>query len=182
LIGLSMAALMCVALPARDAAAQGEINSLLILPRAASIDDYDSVLGLLQGGASVDTEGEDDRAALSFAAANGNMQILDLLLDHLANVGHRDRFGDTALHWAALNGRLDACRRLIAAKAEVNAQNGQGVTPLMMAIGNNRRDVARLLLTDGADVKLQDYTGHDALEWARDKPTLLAIVQAGATH
>src|SRR6185437_9667158 len=112
------------------ARAQADMNDLLILPRAAERNDFDAVLNMLQRGDTTDTEGEDRRAALSFAAANGNMQIMNLLLDHLADVEHRDRFGDTALHWAALNGQTEAVKRLLAANAGINDQNGQGVTAL----------------------------------------------------
>lgn len=170
-------ALVGAAVGAPRAVAQADMNDLLILPRAAERNDFDSVLKLLGRGEQVDTEGEDDRAALSFAAANGNMRIMDLLLEHLANVDHRDRFGDTALHWAAITGQVASVKRLLAAHATVNAQNGQGVTPLMLAIGNNRSEVVQILLAAGADPKLEDYTGHDALGWARDKPFILPIVQ-----
>ena len=179
-IGVLMVALAWGAQPVSDAVAQGDMNNMLILPRAAANNDFDSVLELLSRGDKVDTEGEDGRAALSFAAANDNMRIVNLLLDHLANVDHKDRFGDAALHWAAINGHPDMVKRLLAAKATVDPANREGVTPLMMAISNNRRDVVRVLIAAGADVKLEDYTGHDAVSWARDKPMLLPIVKQGA--
>lgn len=181
LLGAILVALAWAAMPVHDAAAQGsDINNLLILPRAAANNDFDSVLQLLSRGDHVDTEGEDGRAALSFAAASGNMRILNLLLDHLASVEHRDRFGDVAMHWAAIYGKVDAVKRLLAAGAAVDPQNQQGVTPLMLAISNNRREAARVLLAAGANVRLEDYTGHDALSWARDKPAILPMVQAAA--
>ncbi|HEY7990372.1 MAG TPA: ankyrin repeat domain-containing protein [Stellaceae bacterium] len=163
----------------RAARAQADMNDLLILPRAAERNDFDAVLNMLQRGDTTDTEGEDRRAALSFAAANGNMQIMNLLLDHLADVEHRDRFGDTALHWAALNGQTEAVKRLLAANAGINDQNGQGVTALMMAVSNNRREVVRILVDAGADLQIEDFTGHDANAMARGKPSILAILEKG---
>jgi len=165
-LGLAVAATV----PPNAAWAQADMNDLLILPRAAERNDFDAVLNMLQRGDTADTEGEDHRAALSFAAANGNMQIMNLLLDHLANVEHRDRFGDTALHWASLNGQAEAVKRLLAANANINDQNGEGVTALMMAISNNRREIVRILLAAGADPTVEDFTGHDAVAWARGKP------------
>lgn len=178
MIGVAVAALTWAA-PDHIAPAQ-DLNSMLILPRAAQRDDFDAVLNMLQRGDFVDTEGEDHRAALSFAAANDNMKIADLLLSHLAVVDHRDRFGDTALHWAAINGHPDMVKRLLAAGASVDAQNSEGITPLMFAITNNRSDVVGVLLAAGADIHLQDFTGHDALSWARDKPIIRQIMQRAA--
>lgn len=177
LIGAVLLALATSLVPVRPAAAQADMNDLLILPRAAERNDFDAILQMLQRGDPVDTEGEDQRAGLSFAAANGNMQIMDLLIDHRANVDHRDRFGDSALHWAAITGHIDSVKRLLDAHATVDMQNGQGVTPLMLAISNNRGNVVGLLLAAGADVHLQDFTGHDAVSWAQDKPMMLAIIR-----
>ena len=179
-IGVVMAALAWAA-PDHIAIAQSqEPSSLLILPRAAERNDFDSVVSVMQRGDYVDTEGEDRRTALSFAAANGNMQIVDFLLGHQAGVDRRDRFGNTALHWAAMNGHADMIKRLLAAGAAIDRQNGEGTTPLMYAITNNRTLAVRALVDAGADVHIQDYTGHDALSWAQGKPTILPIVQRGA--
>ncbi len=177
---IGVVAMLAGAMPARDAAAQADINSLLVLPRAAERNDFDSVLSMLQRGDGVDTVGEDDRAALSFAVANDNMRIVNLLLDHLANVDHRDRFGETALHWAAISGHVDMVKRLIDAHATIDAQNSEGITPLMLAITNNRREVVRALVAAGADVRLEDFTGHDAISWARDRPMILPLLQQAA--
>jgi len=178
MIGVLTAALTWAA--PDHSAAQDEPNSMLILPRAAQRDDFDSVVGILQRGDFIDTEGEDRRTALSFAAANDNMKIVDFLLDHQAMVDRRDRFGDTALHWAAINGHADMVKRLLAAGAAIDTQNGEGITPLMFAITNNRAPAVRALIEAGADIHIQDYTGHDALSWARDKPIILSIVQRAA--
>jgi ankyrin repeat protein len=181
LIGLTLLTAFGATAPLDRAMAQADINDLLVLPRAAERNDFDDILQMLQRGDPVDSEGEDNRAALSFAAANGNIKIMDLLFDHQADPDHRDRFGDSALHWAASVGQVEAVKRLLAAHATVDAQNGQGVTPLMLAISNNHGEVVRILLAAGADARLEDYTGHDALAWAQDKPMMLAIVRKG-TH
>jgi ankyrin repeat protein len=77
--GLVVAVLALAPPPASayDAPSQ-ELNNLLTLPLAASNDDFNAVLILLSRGTSVDTEGRQGRAALSFAAGNGDVQIADL--------------------------------------------------------------------------------------------------------
>ena len=162
------------------AARAAGIADMYILPRAAENNDLDGVQQILIRGDVVDTEGQDDRAALSFAAANGNMAIANILLAHFANPDHRDRFGNTALHWAAANGHAEMIKRLLAAKASIDLQNKSGGTPLMLAIGSNRREAVRTLVQAGANLKIQDFTGHDALSWAQGKPAIMALLKQGA--
>ena len=157
--------------------ARAELSDIYILPRAAVNNDYDAVAQMLARGTHVDTEGEDNRAALSFAAGNGNLAIANILLSHLATVDHRDRFGNTALHWAAAGGHTEMVRRLLTAGATIDQQNRQGITPLMLAINAGRRDVVRVLIEAGADPQVQDFTGHDAFAWARDKPAIAAALK-----
>jgi ankyrin repeat protein len=176
---IAVLALMPFAASAYDAPDE-QISNMLTLPLAASNHDFHAVLIMLGGGTSVDTEGRDGRAALSYAVANGDMQIVDLLLKHSADVDHRDDFGDTALHWAALAGQTEMVKRLLAAKATIDAQNKEGTTPLMLAINNNRREVVRLLLSAGASTTIEDYTGHDAMSYARRNPQMLPLLQASA--
>lgn len=175
---VSAAALVILA---RHAGAVG-LSDMYILPRATDNNDYDAVVQILARGDVVDTEGEDNRAALSFAAANDNMKIAELLLQHLANVDHRDRFGNTALHWAAANGHVDMVKRLLVAKATIDPANKNGITPLMLAIGGNRRDAVRVLLDAGANLKAQDFTGHDAYFWATGKPAILNLLKQASAH
>jgi uncharacterized protein len=167
--------------PPRRAAAFG-MGDFYSLPDAAAQNDFDGVVQNLQRGDAPDTEGDDNRTALSYAAFNGNMQIADLLLTHGANPDHRDRFGNTALHWAAAAGHADMVHRLIEAKAAINPQNKQGITPMMLAIGNNRPGVVRSLIASGADPSIQDYTGHNAAAWAVGKNAMLDLLKQAATH
>jgi len=158
------------------------IADMYILPRAAENNDMDGVQQILLRGDVVDTEGEDNRAALSFAAGNGNMAMLNLLLEHFANPDHRDRLGNTAMHWAAANGHSDVIKRLIQAKGSIDLQNRSGITPLMLAIGGNRRDAVRVLVEAGANLKIQDFTGHDAVSWAQGKSAILALLKQASAH
>jgi ankyrin repeat protein len=131
---------------------------------------------LLQKKENPNIADADGRTALMHAAMNGNVEIVQLLLDYGAKVNATDSAGSTALHWAAERGQPDTARTLIAARAAVDADNKQGATPLMKAAATGSAPTVDLLLAAGADPKRQDYTGRSALDYARDK-RLTAIVQ-----
>jgi uncharacterized protein len=154
-----------------------DMSMYKIIPRAAERGDFDGTQQLLLRGDNVDTVIEETgRTGLSVAAGLGNVQIMNLLLDHGATVDYRDLDGNTPLHWAALNGQTAAIKRLVAAKAEVDATNKRGITPLMLAVDHNRREPVAALLAAGANPLKQDFTGRDAYGWAQGRALAMAVL------
>lgn len=64
---------------------------------------------------SIDSEG---RTVLSVAAAQGNSQTVECLLDRGLDELHRDNAGWTALHYAAFEGHAQVCQLLMQAGAK----------------------------------------------------------------
>lgn len=64
--------------------------------------DYDSVNNFLKKGVDVDFTDSDGNTALMYSARNGDINLVQLLLEHNANVKHSNKFGDTALMNCAL--------------------------------------------------------------------------------
>jgi len=93
------------------------------------------------------------RTALQFATENGDMQLVDLLIDHGADVNApaADNAGATALQLAAVHGYIDLARRLIRLGADVDAPGAKynGRTALGCAAEHGRLDVLQLLLSHG---------------------------------
>ena len=174
-----LAGLAIVPMLAPVHAARAEISfpDWYTLANAASQNKIEDVAALLRRGDNPNFLDGAGRSPLSYAAALGNTAIIKLLLDYYARIDYRDKFGATPLHWAAENGRNEAVRELLAAKAPVDATNREGVTPLMLAAGNNRADAVRLLLKAGADPKKQDFTGRDAMSWAKGQPSALRVLE-----
>lgn len=52
------------------------------------------------------------KTALHAAAANGSVEIINLLASNGADLNAKNEHGSTPLHWAALNGHLDAGRHI----------------------------------------------------------------------
>jgi ankyrin repeat protein len=95
--------------------------------------------------------------------------IIQLLLDHGANLNACDKSGNTALHFAASEGHLEAARMLLERGADVNSQNDEGLAPLQRASQGQHeghRDIIRLLLDHGADLGARDNSGNSALHFA----------------
>lgn len=124
-----------------------------------------------------DTEVRDkrnDQTPLMEATGLGNVQILEMLLRHGADVNARNLgqkqidpgAGNTALHYAAELGFKTVAETLINHGATVNAQNAHGKTPLQLTAEKGFKAVAELLLSHQADVQIKDSEGVTALQTA----------------
>ena len=138
-----------------------------------------------------------------------HQQIVQLLVDHGANINIADKEGVTPLEHArargfreielilvqasrardmelitaAKRGDAGAVRALLAQGASVHAQDENGVTALIAAAYRNDLEIADLLIQAGADVNTQDHTQQSAYLIATSEgyPDLLKrTLQAGA--
>ncbi|GAB4460830.1 MAG: hypothetical protein OHK0029_25340 [Armatimonadaceae bacterium] len=105
----------------------------------------EQVKTLVESGADVDVTNNNGVAALHFAAALGEEEIADFLLDRRANPNIRDSEGLTPLHYVALGGSEEVCSILLKRKANPKAKNAQGQTPLQVATEYDNGGVAKLL-------------------------------------
>lgn len=113
-------------------------------------------------------QGHDDlrRTPLHFACAQAGLPLVELLLDHGADVHAADFADNTPLHGAAFAGNDDIINALVARKADVNQRNRQRVTPLHQAAYRGSALAVEALLRGGADVKAVDNLGESALHRA----------------
>jgi hypothetical protein len=81
------------------------------------------------------------KTALHWAAAQGNDQLVRLLLDHGFAIDAQDLHGHTPLHLAARNGNLSTVNFLVARGAQRALVNRQGQSSLTLARRYNRPDV-----------------------------------------
>ncbi|RMJ24390.1 ankyrin repeat protein [Aspergillus sp. HF37] len=88
-----------------------------------------------------EAEGGTGGCLLHYPAANGNLEILNYLLqtvqqgegDGRGIVNHRNHSGNTPLHWAALNAHLECVKALVAAGADVGIKNDAGLDAVFLA-------------------------------------------------
>ena len=131
---------------------------------AMNRDTVEPLTGLLARGAPADRPTRVERATpLHWAAEQGNVQAMRILLDHGADLHAQQLSGATTLHLAAGRSRNpEAVRLLLARGAKVDALNHLRMTPLLNAAASGQKEIVTLLLAAGADPKHRDAAGRDA--------------------
>lgn len=114
---------------------------------------------------SIDVLGVKKITPLHLAAAQGNLDIIKLLLAYDANIDASGDDGNTPLHRATEDSNnLDAVQELISRKADVNAKNRKGRTPLMLCCHEPK--MVDILVKNGALVDEKDIYGKTAIYYA----------------
>ena len=93
------------------------------------------------------------------ACTQGNLDVVNALLDNGFNVNATDEDDATALHLAAANGQEQVVRLLLVRGAAVDQANLAGWTPLLQAARNGHTAVAALLIQNHASVDAQTCYG-----------------------
>ena len=99
---------------------------------------YDAVKALLDKGAEPNQTGW---AALHYAAAVGNNQIVQLLLDHSAYIDAESPNQTTPIMMAARGGHILTVKLLLDEGADLTLKNGAGMTALDFARAGDFRDI-----------------------------------------
>jgi ankyrin repeat protein len=86
-------------------------------------------------------------------------EIIDLLIEHKANIDFKGSGGSTLLHLVCNFGLTEVVESLIAANANKNARDENGWTPLHSACANDQDKIAGLLLDANVDKDAKDKNG-----------------------
>jgi ankyrin repeat protein len=109
-------------------------------------------------------DANDGTCAIHWAAYSGRIDILELLLQHGADVVHRDGYGFTPLHWACRRGRKEATHFLIDRGADIEEQTLDGSTPLHCVCFEGHQELALSLIDKGADRDHTNLVGFSPLQ------------------
>lgn len=127
-------------------------------------NDIEKVVLLLKSGAYIN--GMNDLEPIFFVKS---IPILNILLEHGANLHSISRGGDTVLFMPSQFGEADLVQKLIELGIDVNHQNNDGVTALMCAAGIGKMDHVKIFINAGADPSIKDKEGKTALDYAKEK-------------
>jgi ankyrin repeat protein len=130
----------------------------------------DALKLLLGRGAKVNTsEPVRNQTALMWAASEGNIAAVEMLVEFGADVKAKAKGGFTPLMFAVRNGHKEAVEFLLAHGANANDAAPDGTTALNMAILNACYEVASVLLDHGANPNAPDSRGSPlhTLAWLR---------------
>lgn len=170
------------------------------LVQVAMCDEDQVAAALAADAALANQQDEYGTPPLHLAAELQALKILNLLLDHGANVALTDKHRDTALHKLAIRlfdealdhwgprpanqihalgeaAQLAVAERLVQAGADVNARNWRQLTPLHRAVRANRIGYVRFLIEHGADVNAADVAGDTPLRRAVTDVDRLEVAQ-----
>ncbi|XP_056906140.1 ankyrin repeat and protein kinase domain-containing protein 1 [Takifugu flavidus] len=122
--------------------------------------DAASVEHVLNLGADINATTAQGYTPLIVAVLHRLHDIISLLLEHGAVVGHGDEDQWTALHFAAQNGDDRTVRLLLDKGAVVDARERAGWMPLHLACQNGHEPVVRLLLSRMSEEAVGEREGH----------------------
>ena len=157
------------------------------------LGDLETVKSLLEQGADVDDVLEEGGAGYTVLFEAGgalselpaNLEMMDLLISHGANIEAEDTRGGTVLVVLAWWGQTAAMSKLLDHGADINASNELSFTALHEASYEQhiREETALMLIERGADLTLrtiEDYTPLCLAAQAGSETIVKSMLEAGA--
>ena len=149
-----------------------ERTELLLATRA---NDVRAAAALIAAGADVNPKDRIADTPFLYAAAEGRLDILRLILatGH-ANLDDTNRYGGNALIPAAHHGHPQVVRELLKTTIAIDHVNRLGWTALLETIilsdgGPTHQDIMAQLIAAGADVNVKDGEGVSPLTHAKQR-------------
>lgn len=131
--------------------------------------DPEMIWILINAGASIDAQNDEDLTPLMIAILNGFVSAVMILIDAGASLDLVDRpIGYTALHYAVLFGGSEILNLLIDNGAALNVQDNEGKTPLFHAAEIGDAISLQKLIHMGANIHIRDRNHRTPLSIARD--------------
>ena len=148
---------------------QKDSNGNTPLMRAAWDSDKEAVRNLINNGANINYQDEDDynKTIIMSLAILDRAHMIEFLIELGADVNLKHSEGGNALTLAARNNRIDSFKLLLKAGADIHVRSTGGRTALMWAAWRGNNEMVKLLLKAGANIDAQDKDGKTALYHSR---------------
>lgn len=111
-------------------------------------------------------ECKDGNAELHLAVRDGNIDLIQMLLEQGADVNTRNDLWLTPLHFAANKNEIEIVKMLLDHGAKVNVLTNFDYTPLHYAAYQGKVKIVTLLIEKGAVLNIQNVFGHTPLHSA----------------
>jgi ankyrin repeat protein len=124
-----------------------------------------------------------DLTPLMIAAGNGNVDIINVLLENKADLNAKGDNGKTSLTIALRRNNLQTAQLLIEKGADINTRDDKGVTPLMWASYEGRLETVKFILKNKPEVNASNNKDRTALNYATEKnfkDIIATLKEAGA--
>jgi len=135
-------------------------------------NDFDGLKKALKNGADIEAKDDMGETLLMVASREGNIEMVQLLLDNGADVNKKDLYGNRSLRYAlGFNEEsIDIIKLLLKNGANINEMDSEGDTPLIYICKNifdeENIELIKSLLEYGADVNKKDLKGNSSLIYA----------------
>lgn len=104
----------------------------------------DLVKLLVEKGADVNLQSDDEISPLHWAVEYDNEEIVEYLLTHGAKTDSRDKLYETPVHWAAWTGHHRSAKLLLSYGGDPTLKNSGGITPIDLANRQGHIEVTKL--------------------------------------
>lgn len=158
-----------------------EGSPVTYLMTAANQGNVEIVKLLLEYGADHTVELTDGSTALSFAAQNGRLETVNLLLQ--LDPSPEQQHLDKALLESARSGHPLTSKALVEAGSRIHSQGQGGLTPLHYAARQGYPETTTMLIDLGADINRPDSTGRTPLmlaAWMAHEQVTRLLLEKGA--
>lgn len=180
----SVAAMEVLLRHGADPDAITEPEGLSALDVACSNGRVDAVKYLLGRGFEAGRASGGGVTAAHLAAKSGSVSVLQVLLEHGANLDSQTTTERrTPLSWAIVNDQSEVVSWLIDQQVDVNQRLSRGLTPLRLATIRKQAEMVQKLLAAGADPNVVCEDGETALLQAvfqRDESMVELLLAHGA--
>jgi ankyrin repeat protein len=136
---------------------------------------------LVLNKAALDAKDSEGLTALVHATCQGNVAMMECLLEQGAPLDLQDTAGGTALHHAIkIGNRTRELLVLLKARADADVQDNDQRTPLMLAAEEGQLQEVHVLLQHGAGAGMKDANGKTArgLAEAKGHQDVLTVMSA----
>ena len=138
---------------------------------------------MIDSGTSINQSDSNGRTMLANAAYNGDLELVNQLLEMETDLEVRDKSGQTALNLAARQGHAEVVQVLLKSGAQVDHTDNDGWTALRSASWGGHIDVVGVLLEGGTEVDHADSDQRTALRaaaWGGHDDIVLKLLEHGA--
>ena len=143
-----------------------KIMQMLTASARGDVSEVDSILA--SGDVTLSSKDQLGRTALHVACSKGHLKLVQHLIESKADVGAKDKFGNTPFNDAVKSKHDDIAKYMRTADPNMSfklAGNELGVLLCQAASGNNLAEIKRLV-NNGVDPNEDDYDGRTAMHLA----------------
>lgn len=109
---------------------------------------------------------KNDNISLHLAAREGDIAVVNSLIEKGANINEKDKYDHAPLHLATTVGHTETVKLLLDNDAKTDEKNERGDTPLHLAANRGQQKIVSLLLTKGAKIDEKNKKGFTPLDLA----------------